>query len=113
MNLYIQNLNRLEFQVTLACTGRCKHCSEGEHPVAGISIDGDIAAKVVRDLCTRYSIQSVMTFGGEPLLCHDTVCKIHTAVEMGIPKRQLITNGFSAGMRKRSAGLCSGWLGAA
>lgn len=95
MNPYTKNLNRVEFVVTLACTGRCKHCSEGEHPAAGISIDGDIAAKVVRDLCTRYAIQSVMTFGGEPLLCHDTVCKIHAAArEMGIPQRQLITNGF-------------------
>lgn len=95
MNPYIQNLNRLEFVVTLACTGRCKHCSEGEHPAAGVSIDGDIAAKAVRDLCTQYDIQSLMTFGGEPLLCRDAVYKIHAAArEMGIPKRQLITNGF-------------------
>ena len=95
MNPYTKNLNRLEFVVTLACTGRCKHCSEGEHPTAGPSIDGDAAANVIRDLCTQYDIQSVMTFGGEPLLCRDTVCKIHAAArERGIPKRQLITNGF-------------------
>ncbi len=95
MNPYTKNLNRMEFLVTLACTGRCKHCSEGEHPAAGVSIDGDIAAKAVRDLCTQYDIQSLMTFGGEPLLCRDAVYKIHAAArEMGIPKRQLITNGF-------------------
>ena len=36
-----------------------------------------------------------MTFGGEPLLCLDCVCKIHEAARAaGIPKRQLITNGF-------------------
>ena len=36
-----------------------------------------------------------MTFGGEPLLCPETVCAIHKAAkEMNIPKRQLITNGY-------------------
>lgn len=29
MNEYIKNLNRIEFVVTRACTGKCKHCSEG------------------------------------------------------------------------------------
>ena len=36
-----------------------------------------------------------MTFGGEPLLYPETVCKIHSAAkEMNIPKRELITNGY-------------------
>jgi len=36
-----------------------------------------------------------MTFSGEPLLFFDTVCKIHTAaLDCGVPKKQLITNGF-------------------
>lgn len=36
-----------------------------------------------------------MTFGGEPLLHPEVVCKIHMAArEIAIPKRQLITNGF-------------------
>ncbi len=41
MNEYVKNLNRIEFVVTMACTGRCKHCSEGEH----ISCTGHIDAK--------------------------------------------------------------------
>ena len=28
MNPYLQNLNRIEFLLTFACTGRCKHCAE-------------------------------------------------------------------------------------
>ena len=49
----------------------------------------------VKRLAERFSVNSVMTFGGEPLLFTDTVCKIHaTARDCGIPKRQLITNGF-------------------
>lgn len=97
MNQYLKNLNRLEFVVTFACTGRCKHCSEGEHKGSGEHIDGDIAANAVRELCGGFEITSLMTFGGEPLLYPEAVCKIHAAArDMGIPKRQLITNGFFA-----------------
>lgn len=95
MNPYCQNLNRMEFLITLACTGQCKHCSEGTHTAAGESINGDAAAKAVDAVCERFPIQSVMTFGGEPLLYWQEVCKIHTAARnRKIPKRQLITNGF-------------------
>lgn len=95
MNKYLKNLNRLEFFITTACTGRCKHCSEGEHTNSGGHIDGDTAANAVRELCGEFEITSLMTFGGEPLLYPDVVCKIHAvARNMGIPKRQLITNGF-------------------
>lgn len=95
MNQYVKNLNRIEFVVTLACTGRCKHCSEGEHSGAGEHIDAEAAAALVRDVAGKYDITSVMTFGGEPLLYPETVYAVHTAArEMNIPKRQLITNGF-------------------
>ena len=95
MNPYIQNLNRIEFLVTLACTGRCKHCSEGDHATNGEYIDSNAAVRVIYKLCNEYSIESLMTFGGEPLLHPDEVCRIHAAAkEMNIPKRSLITNGF-------------------
>ena len=93
MNRYI-NLNRIEFVITDACSGRCKHCSNGERTGSG-SVDADTAVNAVKQLAKRYKIESVMTFGGEPLLFADTVCKIHAAArDCGIPKRQLITNGF-------------------
>lgn len=95
MNQYFQNLNRIEFLITLACTGRCRHCSEGEHSGAGAYIDGDRAAEAVHKLCDNFKIESLMTFGGEPLLHSDVVYKIHTAAtEQKIPQRQIITNGF-------------------
>lgn len=31
MNKYLKNLNRIEFVVTMACSGRCKHCSQENH----------------------------------------------------------------------------------
>ncbi|MDE6598636.1 MAG: radical SAM protein, partial [Oscillospiraceae bacterium] len=94
-NPYTKNLNRLEFMMTLACTGRCKHCSEGEHSASGEHIDGDAAARAVQSAAGIRKIESLMTFGGEPLLYPDAVCKIHAAArDCGIPKRQLITNGY-------------------
>ncbi len=94
MNPYLKNLNRIEFVVTSACTGKCKHCSQGDHKT-NEHIDRELAADAVRKIAKQYNITSVMTFGGEPLLCPETVCEIHKAAkEMGIAQRQLITNGF-------------------
>ena len=95
MNQYLKNLNKIEFVVTYACTGRCKHCSEGDHTVCGERIDPQIAADAVRKIAAEYEIKTVMTFGGEPLLYTDVVCAIMTAAkELNIPKRQVITNGY-------------------
>lgn len=95
MNKYLENLNRIEFVITYACTGRCKHCSEGEHTVTGEHINDEKARELVKSVAENYQIDSLMTFGGEPLIYPETVCAIHSmAKEMKIPKRQLITNGF-------------------
>ena len=95
MNQYLKNLNKIEFVVTYACTGRCKHCSEGEHTSCGERIDPQIAADAVRRIAAEYDIKTVMTFGGEPLLYPDAVERIMTAAkELNIPKRQVITNGY-------------------
>ena len=94
MNNCFENLNRVEFVVTYDCTGNCKHCSEGDHPYTGVHLEENIA-DVLYKIKKEYNITSVMTFGGEPLLYPDTVCAIHAAAtELGIEKRQLITNGF-------------------
>ncbi len=94
-NRYLKNLKRIEFAVTFACTGRCKHCSEGDHRASGDFVKVQTAAKAVRDAAGEYDITEVMTFGGEALLVPETVYAIHSAAaEMGIPERQLITNGF-------------------
>ena len=95
MNEYLRNLNKIEFVVTLACTGRCKHCQNGDPDDRSQNIDADIAQKAVREICENYRIRTVMTFGGEPLLYPDTICAIHrTAKDMGVDRRQVITNGY-------------------
>ncbi len=81
--------------MTYACTGRCKHCSEGEHTSCGERIDPQIAADVVRKIAAKYDIKTVMTFGGEPLLYPDVVYAIMSvAKKLNIPRRQVITNGY-------------------
>ena len=95
MNQYLKNLNKIEFVVTYACTGRCKHCSEGDHTNCGEHINPQIAADAVRKIAAEYDIKTVMTFGGEPLLYTDAVERIMTAAkELNIPKRQVITGGY-------------------
>ena len=95
MNQNFKNLNKIEFVVTNACTGRCKHCSEGEHTACGERIDPDISADAVRKITAEYDIKTVMTFGGEPLLYPETVYSIMSvAKKLNIPKRQVITNGY-------------------
>ena len=95
MNEYLKKLSKIEFVVTYACTGRCRHCSEGDHTACGERIDPGIAADAVRKIAAEYDIKTVMTFGGEPLLYADAVYAVmETAKELNIPKRQVITNGY-------------------
>ncbi len=95
MNPYLKSLNKIEFVITYACTGQCKHCSEGNHTFYGERIHPDIAADAVRKIASEYDIKTVMAFGGEPLLYTDAVYAIIAAAkELNIPKRQVITNGY-------------------
>lgn len=95
MNPYLKNLNKVEFVVSYACTGKCKHCAEGDHELCGERIDPTIAADSVLKIASEYDIKTVMTFGGEPLLYTDAVYAIMTAAkECGVPRRQIITNGY-------------------
>ena len=96
INPYLK-LDRIEFVMTRQCTGRCKHCSAAD------SIDNktrscvawEQGAKAIEWLARHYPIQSMMTFGGEPLLYWEAACALHqTAKEQGIPLRQMITNGY-------------------
>lgn len=63
MNPYFKNISRIEFVVTLACTGRRTHCSEGDHVLKSEHIDGIAAARMIGRLCCVYPIASLMTFG--------------------------------------------------
>lgn len=95
MNPYLKNLNRVEFIITYSCTGKCKHCSESTLRNMGGNLNADAAVRALEQINAAFHLQSVMTFGGEPLLFPNTVVAIHSAAQkLNIPKRQLITNGY-------------------
>ena len=95
MNEYLKNLDRIEFVETMACTGHCRHCSEGDHTGCSDHMDGDTGAAVVNEVCSHYRILSLMVFGGEPLLFAEDTCRIiEAATANRIPKREIITNGY-------------------
>ena len=64
MNKYLINLNKIEFVITNACTGKCKHCSEGDHSVCAERIDPEIAADSVRKIaseqCLHLPVQALV-----------------------------------------------------
>ena len=102
MNEYIKHLNRIEVIETMACTGHCKHCSEGNHAGFTDHLEGRCVAKVIDAICRIYNIDSLMVFGGEPLLYPEDVCEIFKAGEKaGIRRRDLITNGYFSKDEKR------------
>ena len=111
-NEYFTHLNKIEFVVTYACTGRCKHCSEGVHESCGEWINPSVAADAVRKIASAYNLKTVMAFGGEPLLYPGAVYAIMEAArEVRVPKRQVITNGFFTNdkveIRKVAERLCA------
>lgn len=94
-NKHLKDLNKIEFVLTYACTGRCKHCSEGDHKPHAERINPDAAIDAVRKICAEYDIKTLLVFGGEPLIYKDAVYAIMSvAKELNIEKRQIITNGY-------------------
>ena len=100
-NPYLKSLNKIEFVLTYACTGVCKHCSQGDHAPFGARIDADIAKDAVRRIAEEYDIKTVMVFGGEPLLHTEAVYAVmNEARKLNIAKRQVITNGYFSKSRE-------------
>jgi len=89
------SITRVEFVLTWACTGQCKHCSVGEVENKSEHLEYPKLAGLLTRIKQRHPIESVMCFGGEPLLYPDDACAIFEEAKAAeTPKRQLITNGF-------------------
>ena len=95
MNRYL-TVRRIEFLVTYLCSGKCAHCYATKY-TEGLPkhVEKWLAVDIVGKVSKRYDIESVMTFGGEPLLFPEIVCSIHKeAAKSGIASREVITNGY-------------------
>ena len=91
------DVKRIEFLVTLNCTGKCKHCQASEMLNTGerFSIDAVKACEAVTKLTKIFDVNYVLTFGGEPLLAWEIVCAIQQAAyDSGVEGRGVITNGY-------------------
>lgn len=89
------NVERIEFIVTYRCNSHCRHCAIGSYKrrAKPFAIDDKLALNIVSGITAEYTPNSIMTFGGEPLLFHNTVCAIHGAAKLhGIVSREIITN---------------------
>lgn len=92
--MYI-NLKRVEFVITYHCSGKCKHCSVGDKLNEVSHLEYEKLKGLLLNISQQYPLQSIMCFGGEPLLYRGEVEHImKEAKSGGIPKRQLITNGY-------------------
>lgn len=103
MNKFM-NINRVEFSITQRCTGRCKHCSVAtKHNNEKVyEVDEQVLFDALEELCRLYSIESMMTFGGEPLLRAELTCALlRLGKQLHIKERHLITNGFFSRDLKR------------
>ena len=102
MNKALIDIKHIEIVITNACSSKCKHCSLGTLEAVGESVDAEAVMRMIRRVTGKYAVESLMTFGGEPLLYADTVCKIHTvARDCGITDLSIITNGFFTHDKKK------------
>ena len=96
------DVTKLEFVLTDACNGRCRHCSEGTHEGRGTVLDGALSAKTVRRAAELLCLETVLVFGGEPLLFPEAAAEILSAArDADVPRRQVITNGCFSGADER------------
>ena len=85
------DINRIEFVVTWQCGGKCLHCQMGDNinmPNSHPHVLADYAIEAVKKIASVYDVESVMTFGGEPLYYPEVTAAIHkAATECGIKTR--------------------------
>jgi uncharacterized Fe-S cluster-containing radical SAM superfamily protein len=95
------NLNRIEFVITYSCTGNCKHCSVGDKIKKNKGhISYEKIQGVLTNIAKRFKIDSIMCFGGEPLLFHKDVEGIMNEANIcNINRKQIITNGYFSKQR--------------
>lgn len=96
MNSFL-NVNKLEFLITRKCGGHCKHCSviPKDADPGGSYVDLDCVLEGLSFLLDVFRINSLMVFGGEPLLYPDTATKLfRMATVRSVSRRELITSGY-------------------
>jgi len=79
---------RIEFVITNACSGKCRHCSNGGSRTESGSIDADAAVSAVNRLADRYQIES---------LIHSGASRYYTLILYARSMLQPVTSGSRKG----------------
>lgn len=100
---FMKRFKRLEFMLTEKCNSRCVHC-QGEHsPEKEGVMKVDDGVTYLEETTSVTKLDSFMIFGGESMLYPERTIKLfQKANELGIPKIELITNGFWGKDRNRA-----------
>ncbi|NOR45391.1 MAG: radical SAM protein [Candidatus Delongbacteria bacterium] len=79
--------------ITDKCTSKCRHCSNTQILGASHVISPNKSKEILSILTNSFKIESVMAFGGEPLLYPEVTTDILShAKKLNIERRQIITN---------------------
>ncbi|MGL1892721.1 MAG: radical SAM protein [Spirochaetaceae bacterium] len=106
MNKYL-DINRVEFLITGNCTSNCKHCSNSNVGGKSQYLTLEKGKKILDSVKKEYQLNSVMVFGGEPLLYPETTIQLlKYAKKLNIPNRQIITNAFWTKDRSKIDKIC-------
>ena len=101
------DIKRVEFSITEQCTSRCIHCSN-TYTKTGTHISPEKGIHILKKVAEEYSLDSVMAFGGEPLLYPEsTIGILDYAKEINIPRRHIITNGFWSRNKSKIDEICA------
>jgi len=97
------NLRRLEFTLTTQCNSQCIHCQAEASPLRKDVMNVKNAHNYLMEATAVSNLESFMVFGGEPMLYPERAIAIfEKAKQLGIPKIEMITNGFWGGDKERA-----------
>jgi hypothetical protein len=90
-------LTGVDLLLTFRCPSQCKHCVYKAGPNRSGHMSRDDIQRWLSELKTSQPLEGLTVHGGEPTVYFDTLCfALHSAKQLEIPKRGIITNGYWA-----------------
>lgn len=101
-------IKRLEFMLTEKCNSRCIHCQGDHSPEKEGVMEVEDGITYLEETTSVTKLDSFMIFEGESMLYPERAIKLfQKAKELGIPKIELITNGFWGKDKNRAQSLAT------
>ena len=102
------SLNRIDFPITYLCNSNCIHCYAPKYRKnTPKHIEPSKAIDFMRRVSANFNLETIMIWGGEPLLFPDVVYSINAqAKKLGVTNRVIITNGYWSKDKKKNKNYC-------